>query len=168
MEKSHKDIIQEISFNARIAAAYVVFTGLISPLSYGSIQFRFSEILVLFCFFNKRYGIGLTLGCLIANIFSPTASLDVIFGTIATALACLCIMFSKDLIVAITFPVIFNGFIIAWELTFFEMPYWMSVLTISLGELAVMIGGCIIFMILKRNKTFFRVIRANQNLEFKF
>ena len=165
MEKSHKDIIQEISFNALIAAAYVVLTVLISPLSYGSIQFRFSEILVLFCFFNKRYGIGLTLGCLIANIFSPTASLDVIFGTIATALACLCIMFSKHLIVAITFPVIFNGFIIAWELTFFEMPYWMSVLTISLGELAVMIVGYLFFTFIRQSKGFLRAIKANQNLD---
>ena len=165
MEKSRKDIIQEISFNALIAAAYVVLTVLISPLSYGSIQFRFSEILVLFCFFNKRYGIGLTLGCLIANIFSPTASLDVLFGTIATALACLCIMFSKHLIIAIMFPVIFNGFIIAWELTFFDAPYWMSVLTISLGELAVMIIGYIFFTSIRQSKGFLKAIKANQNLD---
>ena len=165
MEKSRKDIIQEISFNALIAAAYVVLTVLISPLSYGSIQFRFSEILVLFCFFNKRYGIGLTLGCLIANIFSPTASLDILFGTIATALACLCIMFSKHLIVAIWYPVIFNGFIIAWELTFFEAPYWMSVLTISLGELAVMIIGYIFFTSIRQSKGFLKAIKASQNLD---
>jgi uncharacterized membrane protein len=139
MNKSRKDIVLEISINALIAAAYVVFTVLVSPLSYGPIQFRISEILVLFCFFNKRYGIGLTLGCLIANLFSPTATLDVIFGTVATALACICIMFSKHLIVAALFPVIFNGFIVAWELTFFGEPYWLSVATVSLGELAVMV-----------------------------
>ena len=165
MEKSRKDIIHEISFNALIAAAYVVLTVLVSPLSYGAIQFRFSEILVLFCFFNKRYGIGLTLGCLIANIFSPTASLDVIFGTIATALACLCIMFSKHLILAIWFPVVFNGFIIAWELTFFDAPYWMSVLTISLGELAVMVIGYIVFTSIRQSKGFLNAIKANQNLD---
>ena len=165
MEKSRKDIIQEISFNALIAAAYVVLTVLISPLSYGAIQFRFSEILVLFCFFNKRYGIGLTLGCLIANCFSPTASLDVLFGTIATALACLCIMFSKHLIVAILFPVIFNAFIVGWELTFFNEPYWMSVLTVGLGELAVMIIGCIFFTFIRQNKGFLKAIKANQNLD---
>lgn len=165
MEKSRKDIIQEISFNVLIVAAYVVLTVLISPLSYGSIQFRFSEILVLFCFFNKRYGIGLTLGCLIANIFSPTASLDILFGTIATALACLCIMFSKHLILAIWYPVIFNGFIIAWELTFFDVPYWMSVLTISLGELAVMIIGYIFFTSIRQSKGFLRAIKANQNID---
>ena len=165
MEKNRKDIIQEISFNALIAAAYAVLTVLISPLSYGAIQFRFSEILVLFCFFNKRYGIGLTLGCLIANCFSPTASLDVLFGTIATALACLCIMFSKHLIVAIIFPVVFNAFIIGWELTFFNEPYWMSVLTIGLGELAVMVAGYIIFTFLRQSKGFLKAIKTNQNLD---
>ena len=165
MEKSRKDIIQEISFNALIAATYVVLTVLISPLSYGAIQFRISEILVLFCFFNKRYGIGLTLGCLIANIFSPTASLDVIFGTIATALACLCIMFSKHLIIAIMFPVIFNAFIIGWELTFFNEPYWLSVLTVGLGELAVMIVGYIFFTFIRQSRGFLKAIKANQNLD---
>ena len=103
MEKSHRDIIQEISFNALIATVYVVITVLVTPLSYGPIQLRFSEILVLFCFFNKRYGTGLTLGCLIANLFSPLGFIDVLFGTLATALACLGIMFSKWLILAIVF-----------------------------------------------------------------
>ena len=59
MEKSRRDIIQEICLNAVIAATYAALTMVISPLSYGPIQFRFAEILVLFCFFNKRYAIGL-------------------------------------------------------------------------------------------------------------
>ena len=168
MEKSRKDLVQEICLNAMIAATYAVLTIVISPLSYGPIQFRFSEILVLMCFFNKRYAVGLTLGCLIANIFSPTAMLDIPFGTAATLLACLGIMFSKQLLVAICFPVVFNAFIIAWELSFFGEPYWMSVLTIGLGELAVMFAGYIIFILLKRSKGFLRVIKANQNLEVKF
>lgn len=165
MEKSRKDLIQEISLNALIAALYVVLTVVISPLSYGAIQFRFSEILILFCFFNKRYSIGLTLGCLIANCFSPTAPLDIPFGTIATLLACVCIMFSKHLLLAIIFPVIFNGFIIAWELAIMvQEPYWMSVLTIGAGELAVMVIGYILFTGLRRSKVFLRAIKANQNL----
>jgi len=93
---------------------------------------------------QKRYAIGLTLECLIANCFSPTAALDVPFGTIATALACLGIMFSKWLLLAIVFPVVSNGFIIAWELSFYNTPFWGSVWTIALGELAVMVAGYII------------------------
>ena len=169
MKKSRKDIIQEICINGVIAATYAALTIAMSPIAYGPIQFRFSEIMVLFCFFNKKYSIGLTLGCFLANLMSPTASLDIIFGTAATLLACLCIMFCKHLVVAAIFPVLFNAFIVAWELTFFGEPYWLSVLTVGLGELVVMVISYIIFiLIIKRNKEFLRVIKADQNLDYKF
>ena len=169
MKKSRKDIIQEICVNGVIAATYAALTIAMSPIAYGPIQFRFSEIMVLFCFFNKKYTVGLTLGCFLANLMSPTASLDIIFGTVATLLACLCIMFCKHLVVATIFPVLFNAFIVAWELTFFGEPYWFSVLTVGLGELVVMIVSYLIFMlVIKRNKGFLRVIKADQNLDYKF
>ena len=168
MNNSRREIIRDICVNGIIAATYAALTIAIAPLSYGAIQFRFSEILVLLCFFNKKHTIGLTLGCLLANCFSPTASLDILFGTVATLIACVGIMFSKHLIVAIWFPVISNAFIIAWELSFFAEPYWFSALTVGLGELAVMVAAYIIYMFLKRNKTFLKAIRANQNIGFKF
>ena len=168
MDTKRKDLIIEICINGLIAALYAVLTILIAPLSYGAIQFRFSEILVLLCFFNKKYSIGLTLGCLIANFFSPTAVFDVPFGTIATALACVGIMFSKHLLIAITFPVVFNAFIIGWELTFFGEPFWFSVLFVALGELAVMVIAYVFFFFIKRTPHFLKVIKANQNREFKF
>lgn len=163
-----KTLIKEMTFDALLAAFYVVFTVVISPISYGAIQFRFSEILVLFCFFNKRYSIGLTLGCLIANIFSPTAALDIPFGTAATLLACIGIMFSKWMALAIMFPVITNAFIVGGELYLYGSPFWFNVGWIALGELVVMIVGYILFFILKRYKSFFKAINATQNTEYKF
>jgi uncharacterized membrane protein len=168
MERTRRDIIREICVNGIIAAVYAALTIALSPIAYGPIQFRFSEILVLLCFFNKRYTVGLTLGCLLANCCSPTASLDVLFGTAATLLACLCIIFCKHMIVAIWFPVIFNGFIVAWELTFFGEPFWFSTLTVAAGELVVMIVGYVAFMFIKKNKSFFKAINATQNIEYKF
>lgn len=168
MKEKRTDIVQDICFNALIAAAYAALTIAIAPIAYGPIQFRISEIMVLLCFFNKKYSIGLTLGCLIANIFSPTASLDIPFGTLATLIACIGVMFSKRLIVAIWFPVLVNAFIIAGELYLFGEPYWMSVLTVGIGELVVMIAAYIIFILLKRSKPFMKAIKANQNLEVKF
>ena len=164
MKISERDIV----INGLIAAIYVAVTLLGAPIAYGAIQFRISEILVLLCFFNRKYSVGLILGCLIANFASPMALLDVPFGTLATLLACVGIMFSKHLIVAIWFPVITNAFIVAAELTTLGEPYWFSVLTVGAGELAVMIAGYIIFMLLKRNKKFFEYIHANINLDFKF
>lgn len=168
MNNKRKEIIYEICLNGIIAALYATLTIFIAPLSYGAIQFRFSEILILLCFFNKKHAIGLTLGCLIANCFSPTAPLDVPFGTLATLLACIGIMFSKYLLVAIAFPVVFNAFIIAAELSFYNEPYWLSVLTVGAGELAVMVLGYIFFILIKRSKMFMHAIKANQNLDCKF
>ena len=160
--------VKFIAESAIIAALYAALTWLLAPISYGPIQFRFSEIMVLLCFFNKKHSIGLTLGCLLANLFSPTAVLDVPFGTIATLIACVGIMFSKQLAVAALFPVISNAFIIAWELSFFGEPYWMSALTVGLGELGVMVIAYIFFFFIRKSKGFMKVIHANQNLEFKF
>ena len=168
MEKTQKSLVQDICINGIIAATYAALTIAISPLAYGPIQFRFSEIMVLLCFFNKKHTIGLTLGCLLANLFSPTAVLDVPFGTLATLIACVGIMFSKHLVVAACFPVIANAFIIAWELSFFGEPYWMSALTVGLGELGVMVLAYIFFILIRKSKSFLKAIHAEQNTEFKF
>ena len=50
-----------------VAALYVVITYAIAPISYGPVQVRISEVLVLLAFFDKKYIISLTIGCLIAN-----------------------------------------------------------------------------------------------------
>ena len=131
-----KDIVQ----NGLLAAIYVVLTYVMAPISFGAIQFRFSEILVLACFFDKKKAVGLTIGCFIANLVSPLGLMDLGFGTAATLLACLGIMFSKHLIIAILFPVIANGLIV----------------------------GYILIMILKRDKCLFSIIRAKQNIDFNF
>ena len=69
---------------AVIAALYAVLTLFLAPISYGSIQFRISEIMVLLAFFDPFYIGGLTLGCFVANILGPNGMVDAVFGTIAT------------------------------------------------------------------------------------
>ena len=165
ISEKKKNIVFEIAFNGILAAVYVALTLALTPISFGPIQFRLSEILVLFCFFNKKYTFGLTLGCLIANIFSPNGILDIPFGTTATLIACIGIMFSKSLALACIFPVVVNAFIIAGELYLIGEPYWMSVLTVGGGELVVMIVGYILIMIVRGN-TFYNAIQANQNRDF--
>ena len=99
---------RDITYNAIIAALYIAITLLSIPISYGQIQFRISEILVLLVFFKKNYAYGICLGTLISNFGSTLSLWDVLFGTIATILACICIMFSKHLLVALIYPVVFN------------------------------------------------------------
>ncbi|MGN0133132.1 MAG: QueT transporter family protein, partial [Anaerotignum sp.] len=69
---------------ALIAAVYVVMTLAIAPLSFGMVQVRFSEMLMLMAFIDKKYAPGLALGCFIANCFSPFGMMDIVFGTTCT------------------------------------------------------------------------------------
>ena len=139
------------------------------PFSYMGIQFRVAEIMVLLCFFRKDYAFGLVIGCAIANLPSAIGLVDVGFGTLATLIACLGIMFMKNLGIACLFPVVSNAFIVGFELwKFLGLPFWISVAEVAIGEFAVMVIGYIFFMLIKRRKGFFDTIRANQNIEFKW
>ncbi len=143
-----------------VASIYVVLTLGLGFMSFGGIQFRIAEALMLLCFYKKDYGISLTVGCLIANMFSPMAALDMVFGTLATAIAVLLIYISPNIYVASLAPVITNGFIVAAELKYaFDMPYWLSVFQVAFGELVcVTILGVILFKSLEKNRRFMELI----------
>ena len=118
----------------------------------------------LLCFFRKDYAISMILGCLIANAFSPLGIIDVGFGTLATALAVVGVMFSKKLPIAGIFPVLSNAIIVGLELSLtFESPFWLNILTVGVGELVVIVIGVVIFMRLRKNQSFMDLIGANQN-----
>lgn len=146
-----------------VAALYVLLT-IINPFSYNAIQFRISEILVLLCFFRKDYSIALILGCFIANLFSSIMLYDIIFGTLATVLTCICIMFSKNIYLTIIYPVLFNSVIVGFELYLaFNTPFYLNALYVAIGETVVIIVGIIIFSRLRKNYDFLELIKANQN-----
>ena len=70
-----KNYVNRIAIFGIVTAIYVVITVLLMPYSFYGIQFRISEALVLLCFYKKDYIIPLTLGCAIANLFSPMMAL---------------------------------------------------------------------------------------------
>ena len=166
------DVIKRIASNAIVAALYFVITVVTAPFSYGMIQVRIAEALVLLCFFRKDYTIGVTLGCFLANLFStmPNPILDMIFGTLATLISCLAISFMKHLLIATIFPVIANAFVVGAELYFMlQEPFWLSCLFVGIGELiAVTVLGYTLFMIIGRQEGILKAIHAKQNLEFKW
>ena len=75
-----------ITRSAVVAAIYFALATALQPISFGPVQFRLSEALVLLPIFMPEAIIGVTLGCFLSNFFYSTMY-DVIFGTIATALA---------------------------------------------------------------------------------
>lgn len=76
---------------AAIAAIYIVLTILFAPISFGIVQFRISEALTLLPALTPAAVPGLIIGCFISNVLNPDSlgSIDIIFGTLATALASL-------------------------------------------------------------------------------
>lgn len=158
--------VRYIIRQAVIAALYVVLTFIVSPVAYGPIQFWISEILVLLSFYRRDYILGLVLGCLIVNFFSPMFLADIIFGTLATAISVYLISRSKNLILASLYPVVINGIIIGAELYFvLKEPLFLSMAYVALGEfLAVSILGVLTFRVLSKSKAFLELIEANQNL----
>lgn len=166
-----KITIKDLIINASIAAIYVVLTLLLGNLSYGPVQFRVAEILVLLCFFDKKYIIPLTLGCFISNLMSPYGIYDIAFGTLATVLSLITISKSKNLFVASLFPVIFNGVIVAFEISllsgvFTPEVFLFDMFTIMIGEfVCVSIIGVILFTVLKKNDAFMSLITNKEKIK---
>ena len=131
-----------------VAAIYVVLCMALQPLSYGAVQVRVAEALCLLPVFGAEYIVGVTLGCFLANLFGSTV-VDVVFGTLATLLACLVTYKLRDIrvkglaIPASLPPVVFNMIIVgAFEITFFfsdgaptAMLAVFNAVTVGIGEL---------------------------------
>lgn len=132
---------------AVIAAVYVVVCLVLAPFSYGAVQVRVAEALCLLPVFGAEYIVGVTLGCFLANLLGSTV-VDVVFGTLATLLACLVTYKLRDIrvkglaIPASLPPVAFNMIIVgAFEITFFSdgaptaMLAVFNAVTVGIGEL---------------------------------
>lgn len=136
---------------AVIAAVYVALCLVLAPFSYGAVQVRIAEALCLLPVFGAEYIVGVTLGCFLANLFGSTL-LDVIFGTLATLLACLVTYKLRHVrlkglaIPASLPPVLFNAIIVGAEITLFftdyhamSAPLWLLCLSngisVGVGEL---------------------------------
>ena len=143
--------VQRLVRCAVIAAVYVVLCLVLAPFSYGAIQVRIAEALCLLPVFGAEYIIGVTLGCFLANLFGSTI-IDVVFGTIATLLACLVTYRLRNVrikglaIPASLPPVLFNAVFVGIEITIFftdytamSAPVWLLCLTngitVGIGEL---------------------------------
>ncbi|AGX43562.1 QueT transporter family protein [Clostridium saccharobutylicum] len=156
---NNEKTVERLVRTAIIAAIYAVITLCLAPISYGAVQFRVSEIMVLLAFFDPFYIGGLTLGCFIANLLGPNGIADVIFGTIATFISVYAISFTSKyiknnniaLIIASLWPTIFNGLIIGWELNYlYQLPIILSMLEVAAGEIVVVtIVGVPVIKLLK-------------------
>ncbi len=137
-----------------IAAIYAILTLTIRPIG-PTLQIRISELLVILIIFNKRHIYGLTLGCFIANLYSEFAYMDVPFGTLATYVSTLwMIYFPNRYYLNLIYPVVINAVAVGLMLSiFFKEPLLLMILSVATTEfITLFIIGIPVIHILKKIK----------------
>ena len=162
---------RDLTLAAILAAVYAALTVTLPIPQYAGIQCRLSEALTVLPFFFPAATPGLVVGCFIANLFSPY-SLDMVFGTAATLLACLITQRMPGKWLAPLPPVLCNAVIVgaelAWYQTGFTAAFWpayaFNAFTVGVGELlACYILGSLIIRVLPRI-SFFRTLIPRERL----
>ena len=157
-----------------VAALYVVLCMALQPLSYGAVQVRVAEALCLLPVFGTEYILGVVLGCFLSNLLGSTI-VDVIFGTLATLLACLVtyrlrnIRFKGLALAASLPPVLFNAVIIGIAVMFPDpsssAPIWLACITngisVGIGELiSCTVLGVLLVKIIESNTALSQIFGA--------
>ena len=148
----------DLARQTMIAAIYAVLVYIFSFASFGLIQFRIAEALMILVFFDKKSVVGLTLGVFVSSLIYGAIPLDLILGPIATLFAGIFMMiFKKKPILSMIFPALFNGVIIGYVLTYGYLLGTLGVTmsSVFIGEVAVLyLLGLPLYLVLKKNKGF--------------
>lgn len=146
---------RKLIISALIAAIYAVLTLWLAPISYGNIQCRLSEVMVLLAFIDPFYIWGLTLGCFIANALGPDAVMNIIYGVPATFISVVFVAYTGKylkntkwgIFLASLWPVLFNGLLIGYMLSkLLHIPLIITAGQVAIGEFfAVSVAGIIVY-----------------------
>ena len=147
---------------ALIAALYVVLTHLQNLLlpdtTSFAIQFRLSEALNVLALFTPAAIPGLSVGCLLFNITNAgSMPLDILLGTLATALATAAMWLTRKVTVkgypllGMLMPALCNAVLVGWELTlYYSGGFLFNAACVAAGELVVLLAaGTILFYAIK-------------------
>ena len=160
MKRKKQQKVRFITFAATIAASYVVLTlvSAVFGLSSGAIQIRISEALCILTFFTPAAIPGLTIGCLIANLITSAAPLDIIFGTLATFIGAVGGYYLRKSKWLITLPTVLANtviipLVIYYGFGFVDMALPWIMLTVFVGEFisATLIGVGLLEILKKYN-----------------
>lgn len=158
---------RKLCLSAIVAALYAAITIATAPLSYGLVQFRISEALVVLCALEPFLTVGITLGCFIANLFSTVTVLDVVVGTLATALACLWTSRCRTVWLAPLPNVLVNAGLVGGMLAVVLFPenpgvgFVVAALQVGFGELVVMyVLGLPLLLFARRTGLMKRILQS--------
>lgn len=150
---------------ALIAAVYVALCMAFAPISYGEIQVRVAEALVILPFFTPAAIPGLFVGCILANIFGGSILMDVIFGSFATLIGAMGSYYLRSSrFLTLLPPVVSNTLIVPYVLRYgygVPLPVPFMMLTVGVGEvIAVGVLGNILMSVLVRYRHVFSLTGA--------
>ena len=148
---------------AMIAALYVALTYLASlfGLDKGAIQFRISEMLCILPAFLPEATLGLTIGCILANLLTGCLALDILFGSIATLIGAIGARLLRHLPIKFAWlipvpTILANAIIVPFVIKYVYMTegfYWLFFLTVGLGELVCAgIAGTMLYYSIKKSR----------------
>ncbi len=131
--------VKKIAYSAVVSAMYFALTVLLQPISFGPVQFRLSEALVMLPYIMPESILGLTIGCAVANSFSTFPLYDVIFGSLATLVAGILTSRIKNVWLAGLPPVLMNALVLPlmWYFLGVDSAYWINLISITVSEAVV-------------------------------
>ena len=155
--------ILRITYGAVIAAIYVVLTVIFAPISFGPMQVRIAEMLMILPLFTPAAVPGLFIGCIIANMLGGAIALDVIFGSLATLIGAWggYLLRRNRWLVPIP-PIISNALIVPFVLKygygFTEISLPLMMVYIAVGEIigCYILGEILGSVLLKYRSVIFR------------
>lgn len=163
---------RQLAISGLIAALYIVLTLAFAGFSYGEIQFRVSEILVLLPFINPMFIPAVTIGTFISNLYGPFGLADAFAGSFASLVAMVLVWQTrrllgdklKSLFVASLWPVLINGLyvptiIIALDPSTPWAAFTPIGISVAIGEFAVVsIAGVLIFNNIKDHPSLLHIL----------
>lgn len=135
---------KQLTLNGVIAAVYAVLT-LINPLSFGVLQFRVSTLLLPLAIFVPQVRAGLVIGTAIGNLNSSLGIIDVLVGSIVSAIAVYIIPNVKAKWLMSVLYALDSGILVALELWYcFKTPVWYNIITVGISGLILYSVGMIV------------------------
>lgn len=156
-----KKVIKSVTYNAIVCALYIVMVFIFGFMSYNAIQIRLAEILILLVLINKKYTLGVTLGCFVANLIGPFGLLDAVVGGCATLLSCIFVVMAKKPIFSIIIVPVCNilvGLELAYIYSFNFEALVINTIWVMIGEAIAMTIGYFVFKSATKNNIIVKTI----------
>lgn len=142
---------------AMIGALYAIITIIFAPISYGMVQVRISEMLLILPFFTAAAIPGLFAGTVIANMFGGLGILDIVFGSLATLLSAYLVSKIGNKYLVPLPPIIINAIIVGLVLHFvLDLPFYLTAVWVGIGQTIACYGlGLPLLLLLERHRHIF-------------